>query len=316
MFRCLIATLAILSSFACHSATEDRATELFLRATTLQVDSGHAVAAARELGQMHGPDVEALLLRIVRAEVEWSDQYVRVEAIQAVVGRQMSSAALILAGQLVPDASYVVRIAIVDALQRLGCSRDCLRLVMHYMERVWNGELPAEDAAIDSYKKYGMPQRDIEVMSAVHKTDRDTLYAKLYDLLRRNGSEMVNVLVDAYGMRSENPSLFAIQVVVDAHLREACPAMMEGQRKNLLMDPAASVPELRAAIDSLDCEERQGGGGTASFGRSVGRDRDTTHKEQSGWVVKAMPRLRREAVPYVEVERREKRALSRLRPRR
>jgi hypothetical protein len=104
-----------------------------------------AQAAVKKLATYGGNRSTVMLLNIAlgRTPFEWPD--VQREAMNALASRRDPKTSASLASVLQPHVPLPTRRAAADALRSIPCRGDCVRSVLHYLERVWQGEPNYED---------------------------------------------------------------------------------------------------------------------------------------------------------------------------
>ncbi len=187
-----------------------------------------------EIGLGHGPLV-------------WGDT--QTEAIKALGKRNDPDVALAMANLLQPHEGLATRQAATAALQYLPCNTECVGSILHYLERVWRGEPNYEDRTV-------RPSGFQDVTASLQR-DQQTLYNSLYKVLQREQVATLTNLVKVYGLGSDAPSPFALELVSHLGLPEACPLLQQSDRAIEKLSPEsykAPRQELQAAIGSLKCK--------------------------------------------------------------
>jgi len=181
-----------------------------------------------------------------------SGAFARVAAIEALADRHDSRVAPVLARLLQPHVEQPVRKAVADALEKLHCVGDCTASVLHYLERTSQGETNIEDR--------GMPHVDGQEgfwdrVQAMLARDQQSVYESLYTVLQQQGAATTYVLVNVYGLGTEAPSRFALQILSRTRLPEACPALMYSQETlEKLQDRDREREDVSAAIRAIGCK--------------------------------------------------------------
>jgi hypothetical protein len=89
------------------------------------------------------------------------------------------------------------------------------------------------------------------------QTEEQKLYEILYGVLKQHPTETAESLIRVYGLGSNAPSKFAIDLAARIHLQEACAALL-GTDKSYRQSPElfrnVSRQEAQSAIDSLNCK--------------------------------------------------------------
>jgi hypothetical protein len=150
---------------------------------------------------------------------------------------------------LQPHEGLTTRQAAATALHYLPCKGECNRSILHYLERVWRGEPNYEDRTV-------RPPAFQDVTASLQK-DQQTLYGSLYTVLRRESSETLINLTRIYGLGSDGPSPFALDLASRVGLHEACPLLLQSDGAIQRLPPEsykAPRQELREAMGSLNCK--------------------------------------------------------------
>ena len=155
-----------------------------------------------------------------------------------------------LASVLQPHEPLPTREAAANALRELPCMAECITSILHYLERVWQGELNYEDRSTFA------PGFDESVKADLAK-NQEALYQTLYGVLQRENRTTIEVLIRVYGLATDAPSKFAIDLLSRARLSDACPALLRSEM--LLKQSSADSfrgprEELEATLHLLKCK--------------------------------------------------------------
>jgi hypothetical protein len=209
-----------------------------------------AQAAVKELGSYKGSKSERMLLSIALGRTALALPDVQREAMHALASRGDSSISATLAMVLQPHYPLPTRQAAAEALQTIPCSPECIQGILHYLERVWQGELNYED-------RTRFPAGLDEVVKADLARDQETLYQTLCKVLKRESRLTLGVLVQVYGLGTSAPSKFSLEVINRMQLSEACPQVSQSQRlsKQSSADSfLAPREELETTVHTLGCQ--------------------------------------------------------------
>lgn len=209
--------------------------------------SSQSVSAVHDLADYRGPYSTDLLLALASQDSPLVPE-VQLEAIGALKTRHEPRLVPILTGLLQPHEDLSSRQAAADALESLQCKGNCVYPILHYLERVWRGELNDEDRWI-------FPEGSNRTNSKTKSAQKE-LYASLDGLLQREREETVTVLVRVYGLESSAPSPFALTTVTRLGLSEACPMLLKAREQLKDLSPEnyqAPREELQSAIEGLKC---------------------------------------------------------------
>lgn len=174
---------------------------------------------------------------------------VQSEAVKQLARRNDPRVAPALARLLQPHEDLNTREGVAAGLLEMPCGADCAASVLHYLERVQRGDPNDEDRIVD-------PSYVPKDAAARTRKEQQALYATLYAILKRNEWATLTNLGQVYGLGSEDPSLFALDLVSRAQLARACGLLLQSEREIEKMSPEsykAPREELRAAIASLKC---------------------------------------------------------------
>lgn len=205
--------------------------------------------AVRKLATYRGRRATSMLVEIALGHGPLVLGDTQTEAINALGKRNDPDVALALANLLQPQEGLDTRQAAAAALQGLPCSMECVSSILHYLGRVWHGELNYEDRTV-------RPSDFQEVTASLHK-DQQALYASLYKVLQREKVATYTKLVKVYGLGSDAPSAFALDLVGHLGLTEACSLLQQSDRaieKHPTESYKAPRQELQAALTSLRCK--------------------------------------------------------------
>lgn len=210
-------------------------------------DTEGSKAAIKKLAAYHDRRATTMLLQIALSHGSFIPG-IQTEAIRALGDRENPEISVSLANLLQPHEGLDTRQAVAEALQELPCKGECTRSILHYLERVWRGEPNYEDRTM-------RPPGFEDVKTSLQK-EQQTLYATLYLVLQRNKVETVTALAQVYGLGSDGPSTFALDLVSRLGLHEACPSLLQSD-KIIKERPPESFKEprqeLEAALASLNC---------------------------------------------------------------
>jgi hypothetical protein len=176
-----------------------------------------------KLSRIPGPGTTQFLIDIaINPSVPFDS---RNAAVTALKGKQDPSISADLAALLQPHNAETLRSAVADALTQLPCSVECARSVLHYLERMWRGDSNSEDLVADSPPVEDLTKLDPQLINsqttAIRK-QRQQVVAQLESVLSENPAETLKVLRDIYGLGSFHPSYFAIYMVGELRLSQAC----------------------------------------------------------------------------------------------
>ena len=220
---------------------------LYGRVVSPLTGSQDAVSAVRKIATYRGRRATEILLAVATSGSGWSEATgTRTAAIEELEKRDDPEVGATLADLLQPHESLRTREMASAALERLPCTAECDAHILHYLERVWRGEPNYEDRLNGGE----------ETRAFIHKA-QETVYERLIIVLRREKISTLKNLAQIYGLGSDNPSLFALQIVVRAKLVEACPYLLRsanGLKTYSPSDYKAPIAEVQAAVTELKCQ--------------------------------------------------------------
>ncbi|MBN9663232.1 MAG: hypothetical protein J0H49_33845 [Acidobacteria bacterium] len=191
-----------------------------------------------------------MLLNIAlgRTAFTWPD--VQGEAIGALASRRDPAVSTALAIVLQPHQPLPTRQAAAQALQVLPCTPESFWAILHYLERVWQGELNYED-------RTNYPPGLNDGVKADLTKDQQDVYQALYRTLKREPKLALGTLVQVYGLGTDSCSKFALDVVSRMRFREACPALLQSAQlaeQSAAESFIAPRQEIEAALRALKCQ--------------------------------------------------------------
>jgi hypothetical protein len=205
--------------------------------------------ATKELGTYRGREVTQKLLAIATGDVGLAMPQTQKAAIEALAVRHDPEISSDIANLLQPNQSRSARETAVSALQKLPCNAECVAAILHYLERVWQGELNFEERTIS----FG---QTAESVKAEDGKEEEPIYEQLVTVLQREHGTTMEILERVYGLGTVAPSKFALMVVSRAGLQDACPLLtkdlkdIDGTEKWFV----APREELAAATQTLHCQ--------------------------------------------------------------
>jgi len=211
--------------------------------------SKEAQAAVREIGRYKGAKSTQMLLSIAFGQTPFPWPDVQREAVKALAARDDPSISAVVAHALQPHQPLPTRQTIAEALGTLRCTSECVGAVLHYLERVWQGELNYEDRT--SYPK-GLNE---DVKERLAK-DQEALNQALFAVLRREDQLTLSALVQVYGLGTDAPSRFSLALVTRMGFRRACPAILQSEelaKQSSAESFQAPREEIAGASRSLEC---------------------------------------------------------------
>jgi len=201
--------------------------------------------AIKQLASHKDEQSTGFLLDIATGNTQVQLDAMRIEAINALRGREGDKVAIGLASLFQPHNGLDVRTAAAESLQSRYCSQECVLLILHYLERISKGEQNTEDRWTRSLDP-DLPDK------------QKKLYQMLLSILRQQPHETVLVLRNTYGLGTAAPSTFALDLSTRIGFAESCPLLLQSSQRLRKLDPElfrAPRDELQQAITSLRCNE-------------------------------------------------------------
>ncbi len=157
-----------------------------------------------------------------------------------------------IAHLLAPHNSVLLLKDAARVLRTQGCSERCIESVLFYLYRLSRESptvVPGDDSFASSLRK--------------QESDREgELVSDLHSILLHNKVLTLSALAMSYGLGTEKPSRFALEIVQALHLREGCDLLLHSEhgqqqlKKFGVADPAV----VTGVIDSLGCRGPAGPG--------------------------------------------------------
>jgi hypothetical protein len=217
----LVIALVVVIAFLVMSRRRTVAEKLYPVAAgyELQGSDKQSIAIADLAKQSDQQSTDMLLeIALGRAGFAMPDQ--QEQAIRALARRKDPKIGAMLATLLQPHEGLGTRMAAAETLKQLPCKLECVASVLHYLERVYQDEPNSEDGFTAS------PEVAVKLA-----TERQQFYHDLDDVLETEKVNTLAVLTDVYGLGSEDPSSFGLDVVSRLRLSDACPLLLQSQRQ-------------------------------------------------------------------------------------
>jgi len=177
----------------------------------LKGPTSDAEAAVVELGTFHGEEPTDLLLRLASPKSRFLDDR-QTFAVQILAKQHDPRTTARLAQSLKPYSSLALRRDVSQALLETECNLACTQSLLQYLERLSHGELNEEEAF----------EQDPDFRSSI-RTEQDKIVRTLHRVLAHNQELTQRVLVSDYGLGSDYPSRFAVQLAGSAQIQSTCP---------------------------------------------------------------------------------------------
>ena len=210
---------------------------------------GADVGNVEQLGQNNDSYANALLFRI--ADDPETNPGARIIAL-SYLAKHRAPFSTEIASLVIPQEAIAVRKAAVKALFQLNCSEQCVREILHYEERLFHGEPPAENLFLTFPS--GKIKDDVQAEEA-------QLNQEIWLLLKANEKTAVPVLVRTYGLGGIGPAKFALLAAQNMPQASVCALLRQSEvdRSSIL---GKSNDELSLSLTSAinkHCDEKPGG---------------------------------------------------------
>ncbi len=208
-----------------------------------------------ELASGPGGQSVALQLAIAVGLRSEGGPSVQIKAVDTLAGCGNPVVADELAKMLEPHEGLELRQAVARALRALPCPDDCNRSILHYLERIWRGELNSEDTLVLPF-----PGPAPEVI----RNQQQAVYSDLYSVLRRDKEQTLAALRSIYGLGTRDPATFGLDLVARIRFADACPSLAESDARVKLEPPEWSrTPrkQIQMSMAALMCEVATPGAG-------------------------------------------------------
>lgn len=217
---------------------EAKQDELY-RKVLISAGTPESHSAFNQLITYHGTHARQLVLKLATDRYTLLGDTTQTDAIAFLGKTGDSQAADRLALLIRPYQGVGVRFAAADSLLNLPCSRECVRLVIDYEERMWRGDL-----SLETMFGKEIPE---EIRERDHEIDE-----KLDRVLLNNKRDTLRSLVEIYGLGRKGVSPFALQLIRELKLTEACP-FMEAQKDPVpIEDERTLFPRVAEAREQMD----------------------------------------------------------------
>jgi hypothetical protein len=249
-----VTALFILVSTGCvlYSRRESRIENLYVQAGGIASQfrsTPNAEAAVRELAGYRGSRSTDFLIHIAqgRTQIVWPD--IQAAAIHALARRPQPEVASAISGLLQPHVSLTVRVAAAETLRTLPCTDPCIDSVLRYLQRIRSGEPNFED-------RISNPSQLDSMVRTSRRAEQSHLYGCLREVLKAHVYATINLLRAEYGLGSAAPSLFALGIVEELRLTQACPSVLSSEQQMNATSPKwfdAPRDRTSALASSLGC---------------------------------------------------------------
>jgi hypothetical protein len=198
------------------------------------------VSTVKRLASYRGQQSAELLSLVVAGS---KNQENRLAALQALLDRKDAAHISQLSELMLPTETLSVRQALANAIYQTGCTVECIRNMLYFEERMWRGDRPAEETAVNPPAKPS--EKELELQTSID------------EILRKNKPALGAVLEKFYGLAPLFPNPFAVETVSRLGITEACPVLMRTYLT--VSEDVKASPEYKnvvAAVDKLGCEGR------------------------------------------------------------
>ncbi|SRR5229473_3746439 len=248
MKKTIIVVLSLTALFLLYRFVQNEKMNILYNQATEFRGGVNPIESVRKLALYDNAHSNMLLSRIAMGSTKTSafSSDAQVEAIRTLSRTSDPVIAGNLASLLQPHNGLDIRLAVALTLQHLPCKSICIESILHYLERVKAGELNLEDLAT--------PSNVGADISFEH--EHEQLYGILYSTLKREQSDTVATLRFVYGLESVSPTLFALDLLRQTKIPDACPLLLRSKQKISSRPPEffhAPRQQLQDTINALNC---------------------------------------------------------------
>ncbi len=211
------------------ASCEDTLEALYYEASEAPRSTLAAQRAVESLAQCPGSPAREMLTNIALAKTPFSDEHIRASAIGALADRREQDADVVISEAISPSASVVTRRAVAVALLQTGCGNPCVANLISYFERLYEGELLAEEKTFAAARLQGIPEDIIEVGAKPVRAAQKEVNDILSEVMTKAGSSVTEVLATVYGLGTGAPKPFALKLLGELRLTEACPDLLRSR---------------------------------------------------------------------------------------
>lgn len=241
-------TLVVTIVFTILRQREAKQDQLY-RTVVTSIDTKESEAAFHELVTYSGDHARQLVLRIATRRQPAFFDNTQAEAIRFLGQVGDVETADRLADLLRPYRGLDVRNAVAHSLVRLPCHANCIRSVLDYRERMWRGE-PSVEMMLGGR----VPDQIAE--------EKQELDRKLDQVLLKQRQDTLMVLIEVYGLGELEVTPFALHVIEQLKLTEACGVLAiklsfppPADEQTLLPRFAEVRRQVNATRQQLNCED-------------------------------------------------------------
>jgi hypothetical protein len=142
---------------------------------------------------------------------------------------------------LQPHIAPAIRAGAADALKQTGCSYGCILNTLHNKERLWKGDVPIE-----------LDVKQGEDAKQYFQNEENAINDALDFVLQHNSHATLQQLRRVYGLGSMQPSYFALSVLQELTLVEACKDLSKPYLQQIAN--AERRKAIDAALEHNNCE--------------------------------------------------------------
>jgi hypothetical protein len=213
-----------------------------------------SISAVKRLASFQGERITAMLLDLA-SRGTFLGSAIQITAIEALADRKERTAAPVLARLLQPHVVPAVRKAVADALQKIPCADDCIASALHYLERTSQGEANIEDREAPSAGAVGGHDDFWDDIRATFAKDQRAVYDSLFRVLQQQSKSTVRVLAIVYGLGTDAPSKFALNLLSSTRLHDACPALVQSHGLlGMVQYRTKERDDVEATVQAVGCK--------------------------------------------------------------
>jgi hypothetical protein len=226
---------------------EAKQDELYEKVVT-NLGNPESHSAFNELITYRGAHARQLILKIARDESGLFDT-MPTDAIRVLGQTGDSETADRLALLVRPWRGLAVRAAAADSLLKLPCSPECVHSLLDYKERKWRGDLSVETIL------------DTDIPNETREKENE-IDQKLDRLLLNNRRDTLRILIEIYGLGEIEVSPFALHLIRELKLTEAC-RLMKADKSFPVPGERTLFPRLAEAQEQINATRQQVCGGSS-----------------------------------------------------
>lgn len=209
-----------------------------------------AIERIRALAANNDPETNRHLLDVAMGRTFLQETPVQVAAIEALVENNYRSASSELSILLALHQDLRLRLAAADALLELRCDERCMLVLLVHLERIYREEQDIDQVSRARFEA-AAARNNVNIGQDPSVARRLRLVEMLHKVVSGNGESALAALVQHYGVQSELPSLFALDLLTRVAVPRSCEviARLFANRITWEADDPAKLEEVLAHQD-------------------------------------------------------------------